>query len=292
MSKTLNSPAAKHALFLIASAFLVAACSHPLEITGEGDILSASGERDCLLEDFQGAQSNCTENLVLGGYGETYFAVARPGWEFSGWEGYCTDTDTDTNECSFSATAGQVFSFWGVTVPALVATFAPEEVPDFVIANGLEWYQPSLFGNLSWNDINTACPAGVCAGTLNGQDMTGWTWASVPDLDALFNSYIGFAALPTFSYTQAGSPWAPAFFADGWAPTIVNSSAGFISISGWSRNASAGNFALQAFLKDETNATAFDIVSNSGTADRNVSRASLGAFFYRELLPSVLIQNL
>ncbi len=32
---------------------LIVACSHPLDINGEGDILSASGMHDCYLEDFQ-----------------------------------------------------------------------------------------------------------------------------------------------------------------------------------------------------------------------------------------------
>ena len=31
----------------------VYACSHPIEIAGEGDVSSASGTRGCLLEEFQ-----------------------------------------------------------------------------------------------------------------------------------------------------------------------------------------------------------------------------------------------
>lgn len=46
---------------------LATACSHPLEIEGEGDILSASGDRDCLLEDFQAAQANCTRQDRVAG---------------------------------------------------------------------------------------------------------------------------------------------------------------------------------------------------------------------------------
>lgn len=108
---------------IIASAVL-AGCSHPLEIAGEGDILSASGDRDCLLEEFAAAQPKCTENTVTGAYAETYYAVPRAGWEFDSWENYCLTATT--NECSFSATAGQVFQFWGVAVPPLKAVFTPE----------------------------------------------------------------------------------------------------------------------------------------------------------------------
>jgi hypothetical protein len=49
----------------------VFACSHPLEPRGNGDILSASGTRNCYLEDFQAGKKNCTENLVIGAYNET-----------------------------------------------------------------------------------------------------------------------------------------------------------------------------------------------------------------------------
>lgn len=111
-------------VFTLAMLALLVACSHPLEITGEGDILSASGNRDCLLEDALASQTNCTENMVTGAYSETYYAVPRSGWQFDSWANYCTDATN--NECSFSATAGQVFQFWGETVPPLRAVFTPD----------------------------------------------------------------------------------------------------------------------------------------------------------------------
>lgn len=88
---------------------------------------------------------------------------------------------------------------------------------DTVFVNGREWYQPDLFTNLTWIEINAVCPtpAGVCDGELNGNDMTGWTWASVSDVNDLFNHVIGGAAMgpgPT-SYTTntTESQWAPLF---------------------------------------------------------------------------------
>lgn len=105
----------------LAFAFVFTGCSHPLEIVGEGDILSATGNRDCLLENALAGEGNCTDNLVIGAYDETYFAVPRAGWEFSSWENYCTDATN--NECRFTATAGQVFQAWGQVVPPLRAVF-------------------------------------------------------------------------------------------------------------------------------------------------------------------------
>ncbi len=38
--------------------FFIAACNHPIEIVGQGDVLSASGKRNCLLEEFQAGMEN------------------------------------------------------------------------------------------------------------------------------------------------------------------------------------------------------------------------------------------
>ncbi len=54
--------------------FLGSACSHPLKITGKGDILSASGTRDCTYETFSAhtdPESDACPNVVVGHYFET-----------------------------------------------------------------------------------------------------------------------------------------------------------------------------------------------------------------------------
>lgn len=95
---------------------VLGACTHPLEIVGEGDILSATGENDCLLE-----QQPC-EAVAVTEYVETYTAVPRSGFIFMGWEG-CAST---TNECSFDVTEEVVIDNWFTTAPSLVAKFAPD----------------------------------------------------------------------------------------------------------------------------------------------------------------------
>ncbi|MFT4518474.1 MAG: hypothetical protein ACI9JM_000855 [Halioglobus sp.] len=98
-------------------------------------------------------------------------------------------------------------------------------VTDIVTANGEEWIQPDLFRNLTWDEISAACPAGVCSGALSEYDMDGWTWASIDDVNALFNFYIGSNLLgmgpDTYSDVNT-SGWATAFFNDGWRPTFFN----------------------------------------------------------------------
>ena len=113
------------ALAVIILAALSTACTHPLEIVGEGDIISASGKRDCLLEDFQAGAETCTKNLVVGAYEETYMARPRQGWVFERWEVLCRDKSSDN--CSFSATAETVRNFWGKRVPPLRAVFEPAD---------------------------------------------------------------------------------------------------------------------------------------------------------------------
>jgi len=59
---------------------------------------------------------------------------------------------------------------------------------DIITIDGKDWAQPVLFSNLSWNDVNAVCLGGICGPTLlNGYDVSGWTWATVTDIDVLFN---------------------------------------------------------------------------------------------------------
>ncbi len=113
-------------LLIAALMALATACSHPLEIVGEGDILSATGERDCRLEEHRAGLKNCSENLVKEEYNETYYAQPRPGWKFERWENYCKDTRV--NFCRFDVPGSAVFAFWGGKADPLRAVFVEEEV--------------------------------------------------------------------------------------------------------------------------------------------------------------------
>lgn len=89
-------------------------------------------------------------------------------------------------------------------------------ITDTIAVGGKEWAQAILFYRLSWNQINIVCPAGVCAGVLNGYDVTGWKWATVDEVNSLFNYYIGSAVLgPDPSNVQTLSSWGREFFLSG-----------------------------------------------------------------------------
>jgi hypothetical protein len=104
----------------------IQACSHPIEIEGEGDVLSLTGDRDCTLEEFEAGDDACALNLVVNEYEETYYAEPRSGWLFDHWGNYCLNA-TD-NSCSFSFTAAQVKQAWGSTAPPLQAVFTKSKV--------------------------------------------------------------------------------------------------------------------------------------------------------------------
>ena len=106
-------------LFTLLFLFFVTACSHPLEIIGEGDIRSDSGKHDCLLEN-----QPCA-NHVTGDYFETYSGVPRPGWIFAGWQG----CGIQYPQCNLNVPASVVDQNWFKKMPALRALFTPELEP-------------------------------------------------------------------------------------------------------------------------------------------------------------------
>ena len=100
----------------------IQACSHPIEIEGQGDVTS-TGSRGCSFEESKAVPKldKCAKNLVVEDYLETYYATAKPGWKFKGWVNYCTTATPPNYECSFNIPAEQVKKFWGQTMPPLKA---------------------------------------------------------------------------------------------------------------------------------------------------------------------------
>lgn len=98
-------------------------------------------------------------------------------------------------------------------------------ITDTVTAGGKEWAQAADFTGLSWNDIHSACPVGVCSGTLASAsgvwDMDGWNWAGIEHVNDLFNAYLSDAGVGGSdlltgidNYYENNSDWATAFLSD------------------------------------------------------------------------------
>lgn len=117
--------------FLIAVLLVLQACSHPLEIEGEGDIVnwgkfgSADGTHSCSLDQYKAKDSACTKNLAITNYDVIYHAAPKQGWVFAGWKGICEDKGTSI--CPLKIAAEVVPKFWFKTMPATIAVF--EEAP-------------------------------------------------------------------------------------------------------------------------------------------------------------------
>ncbi|MFT5483802.1 MAG: hypothetical protein ACI9GW_002461 [Halieaceae bacterium] len=126
-------------MFALTLLILITACSHPLEISGEGDINSSSGENDCLLED-----QPCA-NFVVGNYAVTYIAIPRAGWIFSGWEG----CGTQFPDCTFNVASSTVSLFLGYTTPPLRAVFNKDpNTGDFLVSLNVDNAGAKPFGEL------------------------------------------------------------------------------------------------------------------------------------------------
>lgn len=96
-------------------AALLIGCGHPLDIEGQGDIVSMSGERDCAKEN-----APC-ENTVVNEYVEAYTAEPHQGHAFIGWEG----CGSQFPQCRYDVPAANVKQFWGQTPASLRAIFKP-----------------------------------------------------------------------------------------------------------------------------------------------------------------------
>ena len=61
-----------------------------------------------------------------------------------------------------------------------------------VIVDEKEWRQVSETAGFTWAEVASVCDptTGGCSSSLGGIEFNGWTWASVEDLNGLFNSYI------------------------------------------------------------------------------------------------------
>ena len=168
---------------------LVAGCKVAVIVVEGGEVQSI-GSGTCL------EGTICIVEVNDTNFSETFTAVPNPGQHFIKWnsgEGFfCGDSTNPTCVLSTVGTDGNE------GMEAIIASdqtfylmpiFEPVLEPDTVTVDDKEWAQVDQFTNLSWNDINAVCPAGVCSGVLNGYDMTGWTWATVGEFEQLIIAY-------------------------------------------------------------------------------------------------------
>jgi hypothetical protein len=212
---------------------LVAGCKIAV-IVVEGGKVQSNGSDFCL------EGTVCIVEVTDTNFSESYTAVPHPGWGFVKWNtggGFLCANSTDPT-CTLS-TVGTAGNDGIEAVIASDQTFyiMPifEQGPDTVAVDGREWAQVDQFTDLSWSDINAVCPEGVCDGMLNGYNMTGWTWASVEDVTALFNHYTGSDYIFSGNFVGGGIPIECSviekFYNDGWRP--LPSESHIFATAGW-----------------------------------------------------------
>jgi hypothetical protein len=219
-------------LLLVCVASVAVGCKLAVIVVEGGEVRSAftgtcSEGTICIIEDNEP------------NYRHRFYAYPKRGWYFEKWGSganfLCADSNYDVCSVPFVPPASRDLPL----VEAIVASSETfyvmpifRQYPVTITVEGKEWYQPKLFIGASWQDIYAICPApagesGECSGELEGYDMTGWTWASVDDVNALFNHYIGSDELgPGPDSAGVSGSLATDFFADGWQETLLISEYG------------------------------------------------------------------
>ena len=154
--------------------------------------------------------------------------------------------------------------------------------PAYTDASGQEWRQVTETMGLSWNDLNAACPGGVCTGTAGAAaiDVDGWMWATITNVADLFNEFIDFPALDgtVGFYTESESTWAPAFLDLFDFTQFATGNDGGPGVGGWSATSSNATEAFSGGLHDVTAGPGFPDSAGIGSSDKTFTG---GAWMYR-----------
>ncbi len=169
---------------------------------------------------------------------------------------------------------------WIRTLAVIFTLFSTAALAQPVIKDGKEWLQPADFLNLSWDDVALVCDpgTGLCDGELNSIDVTGYTWASVDDVNGLFNTY---GVTPPLSgddaVWQANSSWAPSFL-NQFHPVIHLE---YRSVWGVVRAApNNSNLVYCPWMIDSNNDAYADSAVNGANCSRAYPDADLGVWLY------------
>ncbi|MEM9257130.1 MAG: hypothetical protein AAGA91_16930 [Pseudomonadota bacterium] len=212
-------------LAMLALGSLLAGCKVAL-IVVEGGTVNSTGSGSC------SAPQICIYEVNDTNYSESFTAVPSNGWEFVRWNSggdfLCEDSTDVTCVVSNVGTAGNS------AIEAIVASdatyyiqpvfrFVGVPLTDVLLTDdGKIWAQVDVFSDVSWAELNAVCPGGDCNGELLGFDLRDWRWASIDEVNELFNTYIGSPEMgpgPAEFNDFGVAAFYAAFIADGWRAT-------------------------------------------------------------------------
>ncbi len=170
---------------------------------------------------------------------------------------------------------------WIRTLAVIFTLCSTAALAQPVIKDGKEWLQPVDFVNLSWNDVALVCDpdTGLCDGELNNIDVTGYTWASVDDVNGLFNTYgVTPPLVGPSAASEAGSSWAPLAFLD-FEPTAINQD--YQYAWAWASTQYTTTLGHLAEIIDRFDDSFFDEARSTSYAPFFYSDPALGVWLYR-----------
>lgn len=128
-----------------------------------------------------------------------------------------------------------------------------------VIIQGNDWRQITETVGFTWSEVATVCPegGGVCSGSLNSVDFTGWRWANTQEVGELF-AFFNSNFTPPFDFeAEADSMWAPqivSLFTPNLTALNLN------RVLGYTADRAGTSFARTGDIVDEISATDEDIL--------------------------------
>ncbi len=163
-----------------------------------------------------------------------------------------------------------------------------------VVVGDKEWRQLSeTAGLFSWNQVAQNCGSsnGTCEGSISGVSVEGWTWASVLDIQTLFNTLVprdplAFAAVNTASLflELTSTEYRKVVDEFGFAPTSAPTSAPETreTIYGLTRSETSGDIVrgIAPRLEDHSSTGAQACLRCAQSKTATVSH--MGVWLYRE----------
>lgn len=150
--------------------------------------------------------------------------------------------------------------------------------------NGLEWRQVTETSTISWNEVSTVCnqSTGVCNGSIETVDFTGWTWASVDEVTDLFNAILPGTAN---DLTKGGdtinetNSQLPASFFTVFEPTYIDSNVQ--AIFGWSRDKNTNSMPLDPSVSNQFDPNGVDVITTQNSGSASIKSPGVGSWLYR-----------
>jgi len=170
---------------------------------------------------------------------------------------------------------------------------------DGVIVGDREWRQLTDTINLTWSDVASVCntTTGACSGSIGPVSFDGWTWASIEDVQELFEQLIKPESIqfPTIetNYLAVNDPDIRAALGpSGFAP--VPAGFGPVRTGGWTRSVFmfpplyfSPYLLLEAAAQNED----FACLNCAGVADEG-PQSYRGNWMYRAATPAQLLDQL